>query len=218
MAAPTEPRLAASVILVRDGTDGPVVFVQHRVSTMDFAAGMVVFPGGRVDDVDREVQDFPAELLRRNADAWHLTSLADDDGPASLANAGTMLAAARREVFEEAGIELDAGDLVPWANWVTPPDQPKRFDTFFYIASLPSGTEPRHQTTEASSSLWMTVREVLDSEAASSLKLMPPTLALLRELLELGSVGAVLGLVREIVPVRPPAGALQEYLRRRGAG
>ena len=44
--AAAEPRLAASVILLRDADHGLEAFVQHRVNTMDFAAGMVVFPGG----------------------------------------------------------------------------------------------------------------------------------------------------------------------------
>ncbi|MCA4135613.1 NUDIX domain-containing protein [Arthrobacter sp. M4] len=214
----SEPRLAASVILLRDGVNGPEVFVQHRVSTMDFAAGMVVFPGGRVDEVDRQAQDFPSELLRRHAEAWHLSSQNDDDGDTAAANAGTLLAAARREVFEEAGIALEPEDLLPWANWVTPPDQPKRFDTFFYIASPSPKLEPMHQTTEASSSHWMPVREILEQEAALTLRLMPPTLVLLREILGLGSVAAVRSVNRDIVPVHPAAGALQEFLRGKGLG
>lgn len=42
-------RKAASVLLLREAAAGFEVFVQHRVNTMDFAAGMVVYPGGRVD-------------------------------------------------------------------------------------------------------------------------------------------------------------------------
>ncbi len=51
-AVPIRP--AVSVIMVRDGDSGLEAFVQHRVTTMDFAAGVVVFPGGRVDPVDRQ--------------------------------------------------------------------------------------------------------------------------------------------------------------------
>ena len=47
-----EPRLAATVLLVRDGAAGPEVFVQQRAATMAFAPSMVVFPGGRVDPTD----------------------------------------------------------------------------------------------------------------------------------------------------------------------
>ena len=46
------PRPAVSVIPLRDGPGGVEVFVQHRQSTMDFAAGAVVFPGGRCDPGD----------------------------------------------------------------------------------------------------------------------------------------------------------------------
>lgn len=233
-----EPRLAASVILVRDaplpaspgGSAGPEaaddaaisegavsdleVFVQHRVSTMDFAAGMVVFPGGRVDHADSTGWNFTDDVVEQHAAAWHRSSIAVE--PASARhNAGRVLAAAQREVFEEAGLKLDAATLRPWANWVTPEDQPKRFDTYFYVACPSVGAEPQHQTTEASSSLWMPVRGILDAEAAGTLKLMPPTLVLLDELLALGTVEAVLAEERDIVPVRPQPGALQEFFRLR---
>ena len=51
-AVPIKP--AVSVLMIRDGATGLEVFVQHRVSTMDFAAGVVVFPGGRVDPIDEQ--------------------------------------------------------------------------------------------------------------------------------------------------------------------
>lgn len=216
-----EPRLAASVILLRDGADGPEVFVQHRVSTMDFAAGMVVFPGGRVDAVDGAGWSFPDDVARRHVQAWHRCSIAAGPaaaaGPAeeSLHNAGRVLAAALREVQEEAGLVLDAGLLTPWANWVTPEDQPKRFDTYFYLAAPAPEAEAIHQTTEAWQSLWMPVRGILEAETAGSLKLMPPTLVLLEELLRLGSTEAALAVERDIVPVRPEPGALKAFFERR---
>ncbi|MCX2750239.1 NUDIX domain-containing protein [Arthrobacter sp. MI7-26] len=233
-----EPRLAASVILLRDapipassgGSAAPEaaddasiskgavsdleVFVQHRVSTMDFAAGMVVFPGGRVDHADSTGWNFTDDVVEQHAAAWHWSSIAVERASARH-NAGRVLAAAQREVFEEAGLKLDAAALRPWANWVTPEDQPKRFDTYFYVACPSVGAEPQHQTTEASSSLWMPVRGILDAEAAGTLKLMPPTLVLLDELLALGTVEAVLAEERDIVPVRPQPGALQEFFRLR---
>ncbi|MEZ2390570.1 NUDIX domain-containing protein [bacterium RCC_150] len=222
--AVAEPRLAASVILLRDAPlpvenpEDPVseleVFVQHRVSTMDFAAGMVVFPGGRVDRADDDGWDFADELAARHAEAWRRSSIAVEPS-AARRNAGRVLAAAQREVFEEAGLKLDAASLRPWANWVTPEDEPKRFDTYFYLAAPDSTAEPMHQTTEASSSLWMPIRGILDAEAAGTLKLMPPTLALLDELVALGTVEAVLAQVRDIVPVRRKPGDREEFFRLR---
>lgn len=210
-----EARLAASVILLRDGADGPEVFVQHRVATMDFAAGMVVFPGGRVDAVDGSGWSFPDDVARRHARAWHRCSIAAESAATSLHNAGRVLAAALREVQEEAGLELDAGSLRPWANWVTPEDQPKRFDTYFYLAVPAPEAEASHQTTEAWQSLWMPVRGILEAEAAGALKLMPPTLVLLEELLRFGGTAAALEAERDIVPVRPEPGALKAFFERR---
>ena len=71
-----EPRLAATVLLVRDGAAGPEVFVQQRAATMAFAPSMVVFPGGRVDPTDAaaglpeaEVREV-ADLMGVEAERW----------------------------------------------------------------------------------------------------------------------------------------------------
>lgn len=99
---PLPPRPAATVVLVQDAPDSPAglsVFLMRRHSGMDFAAGVMVFPGGGVDDRDR------------NADLGRLGSWA---GPppswwaqrfgieSDLAEA--LVCAAARETFEESGV------------------------------------------------------------------------------------------------------------------
>lgn len=210
-----EPRLAASVILLRNAPGGLEAFVQHRVSTMDFAAGMVVFPGGRVDPADADGWDYPAGLLESHAVQWRLSSLANGDPGTPQSRAGTVLAAAIREVREEAGLDLEASDLRPWANWITPVDMPKRFDTFFYIAKPAPGAQPRHQTTEAWQSLWMPVDGILAAEAEGRLKLMPPTYYLLKEVSGFESVEALWHADHEVVPVLAPPGSLAAFLKER---
>ncbi|MDR6989830.1 8-oxo-dGTP pyrophosphatase MutT (NUDIX family) [Paenarthrobacter nitroguajacolicus] len=209
--AASQPRLAASVILLRDAPGGLEAFVQHRVSTMDFAAGMVVFPGGRVDAADTSGWDYPAELLQQHADAWRSSSI----GANGNASAGTVLTAAIREVREEAGLSIHAADLRPWANWITPTDMPKRFDTYFYLAKPAPGAEPQHQTTEAWQSLWMPVHAILESEAAGALKLMPPTYYLLKEIAEFERVDALWSAEHPVVPVLAPVGSLAAFLKER---
>ncbi|WP_431229752.1 NUDIX hydrolase [Paenarthrobacter nicotinovorans] len=209
-----EPRLAASVILLRDAPSGLETFVQHRVSTMDFAAGMVVFPGGRVDAVDQSGWDYPGELLRSHALSWAQSSISADTALAER-NAGMVLTAAIREVQEEAGLGIEPGDLRPWANWITPIDMPKRFDTYFYVAKPAPEAQPRHQTTEAWQSLWMPVSGILEAEAAGQLKLMPPTYYLLKEIAVLDSVGAVWSAEHPVVPVLAPVGSLAAFLKER---
>ena len=49
---PAEARLAASVVLCRDGSDGLETYLLHRHARMAFAASMAVFPGGGVDPAD----------------------------------------------------------------------------------------------------------------------------------------------------------------------
>ena len=91
------PRRASTVMLVRDGDAGPEVFMLRRVSGMEFAPSMMVFPGGGVDERDGETGlpwagPSPAE--------W-----ADRLG-CSPAEAQMYVAAAIREVFEECGVLL----------------------------------------------------------------------------------------------------------------
>jgi 8-oxo-dGTP pyrophosphatase MutT (NUDIX family) len=196
-AVPIRP--AVSVIMLRDGTDGLEVFVQHRVSTMDFAAGVVVFPGGRVDPVDREAA--PTMAVPDPAvytSAWSQSTIAEEAEGWRI-----LLATAVREVEEETGARLDPGGLRPWANWVTPLGAPKRFDTYFYTIAAPELSAAHHQTTEAHTSEWLSVKGILEAEGEGTLKLMRPTFVLLRELSEFSSVAEVVGSDRVIDPVRP---------------
>ena len=198
-------RPATSVLMLRDSAAGLEVFVQHRVNTMDFAAGVVVFPGGRVDPADHRAGEqaaadtSAAETYAAHRAAWANTWFADEP-----AGAETLVATAVREVGEESGALLTAAQLFPWANWVTPPGRVKRFDTYFYVANG-AAIEAQHQTTEAHRSEWDSVEGILESYAQRRLKLMTPTLMLLQELTDFGSVDQVLGAARSRVvdPVRP---------------
>ncbi|UXA10008.1 NUDIX hydrolase [Mycobacterium sp. SMC-8] len=92
---PLVPRPAATVMLVRDTPEGIKIFLMRRHSAMDFVAGVMVFPGGGVDDRDR------------NADvAWHGP---DRNWWAERFNvdpelAEALVCAAARETFEESGV------------------------------------------------------------------------------------------------------------------
>ncbi|SIG86246.1 NUDIX hydrolase [Mycobacteroides abscessus subsp. abscessus] len=194
-AVPIRP--AVSVIMVRDGDSGLEAFVQHRVTTMDFAAGVVVFPGGRVDPVDRQ----GAESIEVDDPDLHLEAWSDSTIAEAADGWRVLLATAVREVAEETGAVLDPALLRPWANWVTPLGQPKRFDTYFYVVSADAA--PRHLTTEAHRSEWLPVAAILASAEAGELELMRPTFVLLRELAQLGSVEAVTAGPRSIEVVRP---------------
>jgi 8-oxo-dGTP pyrophosphatase MutT (NUDIX family) len=94
---PAEPRDAATVVLLRRGTDGPDVYLLRRHTSMEFAGGMCVFPGGGVDprDFDHTVAwagPSPAEWASRLGVAE--------------ARARALVCAAVRETFEESGVLL----------------------------------------------------------------------------------------------------------------
>ncbi|GAB3254557.1 NUDIX hydrolase [Arthrobacter pigmenti] len=179
------PMLAVSVLMLRRDAPELEVFIQHRVSTMDFAPGAVVFPGGRVDNADYVAGAagvLDEAVLERHVHAWRHTVAGSNGEEALLELSAVLLAAAIREVGEETGAAIAASELLPWANWVTPPGGPKRFDTYFYLVIVGPSVVPRHQTTEANASHWRPVRKVLDEAAAGNLQLLRPTYVLLKDL------------------------------------
>ncbi len=196
-------RPAASLLLARDGPDGPELFLLARSRESAFASGALVYPGGVVDETDRN----PA--LRERTDGAE--GLGDDDLAFRIA--------AIREAFEECGIllardrgssellgrervdavkrrfagaladhRLDllavaeaedlvfAGDrLVPFAHWITPETQPKRFDTHFFLAGAPPGQEAGHDGHESTASVWITPAALVEAADAGEWYVMFPT-------------------------------------------
>ena len=94
---PAEPRNAATVVLLRPGSAGPEVYLLQRHSSMAFAAGMCVFPGGGVDP-----RDFDHEVAWAGPDATAWAHRLGTDA----ATARALVCAAVRETFEESGVLL----------------------------------------------------------------------------------------------------------------
>jgi 8-oxo-dGTP pyrophosphatase MutT (NUDIX family) len=97
---PAEPRNAATVVLLRQGTEGPEVYLLRRQTSMAFAGGMCVFPGGGVDP-----RDFDHEIAWAGPDPHQWAARLGTDE----ATARALVCAAVRETFEESGVLL-AGD------------------------------------------------------------------------------------------------------------
>jgi 8-oxo-dGTP pyrophosphatase MutT (NUDIX family) len=189
--APAVP--SASVVLIRDHDDALETYVLHRHASMPFAAGMVVFPGGRLDRVDQVGQqevDHDAELRR----------------------------CAVRETEEETGVRLERSALQPWAHWITPEIEPRRYDTYFYLAPLPAGQQAADVSGEAWLAEWRRPPDLLRAADHGELALMPPTRSVLIELAECDAVAAVVAACegRSVEPVLPrpvrgPDGWLFDY-------
>jgi 8-oxo-dGTP pyrophosphatase MutT (NUDIX family) len=187
---PDDPRLAATVLLLRDHPEhGLQVWMMERSRAVGFMPRAWVFPGGRVDPADSDVAvrvpEDPCDVPRA---AW---------------------AAGARELEEEAGVRLgdpDGYDLrgaVPWARWITPEVEPRRYDTWFLAAALPSGQEPRADGVEASQGAWFAPAEAIARVEAGGLPVAPPTLRTLQELSAFATVAAALGATRRVVPICP---------------
>lgn len=214
---------AATVVLVRDAEDagrdpsgrageGLEVFVMRRTLGAAFAAGMFVFPGGRVDDADGGAAIEP--YVQGMDDATASALLGIDHGGLA------FWVAAIRECFEESGLllahtrsggppqpadgdrvavhrgdlsmielcrrhdlVLDAGAMRYIAHWVTPAgESPRRFDTRFFLAVAPDGQVGVHDDGETVDSRWVRPADALREVENGVLMMLPPTIANLRVL------------------------------------
>jgi 8-oxo-dGTP pyrophosphatase MutT (NUDIX family) len=98
----------------------------------------------------------------------------------------------------DAGLALRADLLRPWANWVTPLAERRRFDTRFFLAAVPSGQRADGATTEAAEAGWHRPSDALDDWKQGRRGLLPPTWTTLAELEDRGSVAAAMAAERTI--------------------
>lgn len=77
---------------------------------------------------------------------------------------------------------LELGALELWGRWITPRTEPKRYDTYFFVARAPEGQIARHDAVETTGRCWLTPRAAIDRAAAGLLHLVYPTMKNLEEL------------------------------------
>ena len=213
-------RDATTVILLRE-RETLETYLMRRASTMAFAAGMHVFPGGRVDEVDL-APDLP--WVNRTIDGARMT--------ASIALARGLIVCAVRELFEETGVLLavdadgntpredsawendrlaingSSGALGPilrrrglsldpellplWTHWVTPEIESRRYDVRFFVAAVPPGQQARDVSGEADDVRWMPPADALAAYGQGSLPMLPPTVATLADLTGMPDIKGVM--------------------------
>jgi 8-oxo-dGTP pyrophosphatase MutT (NUDIX family) len=230
--AVAEPRHAATVVLLRDGDQGVEAYLLRRLGTMAFAGGMYVFPGGSVDprDLDADIAwegpppgEWTAPLSADEPLARGLVAAAVRE---TFEESGVLLAspitgdkahwakeqaalldrsASMAEVLARNGLRLRADLLRPWAHWVTPEIEPKRFDTRFFVAALPEGQAAEHFRGESDASEWVAPRVAVERHASGELGMLPPTVFTLAEIGAYGTVAEVLAAaqardVRRVLP------------------
>lgn len=187
-------RPAATVAILRDHPEhGLQVFLVKRSSRSAFMPSAHVFPGGRVDPEDAEVQVEGGERDRVRM------------GETFGAPAHAYQVAAVRETLEEAQLQLRVADLVYFAWWITPRGEPRRYDTRFFLAGVEGGDHAIHDDFEVVDSAWDAPSGWLEAFDQGRVVLAPPTWRTLWELAGFQTVSQALEHARElhVVPIEP---------------
>ncbi|MEV5693109.1 NUDIX hydrolase [Micromonospora globbae] len=95
------------------------------------------------------------------------------------------------EFLAERGLTLRSDLLLPWSRWITPEFEPRRFDTYFFVALLPEGQRTRDVSGEADRTLWVRPADAVTRAEAGELAMLPPTLVTLGEVAAAGDLSGV---------------------------
>ena len=207
---------AATLILVRDRPGGaPELLMVERSAGMAFAAGALVFPGGRIDEADRELGAEkgidPAavaairETIEETAVPVGIVPLPDAGATRALQESLVAEVPFAR-ALEIGGLNLDSGALTPFARWVPKFHAVRRFDTLFFVARCPDGDwEPRTIEGECSAACWLAAEHVLERDRSGEARLIFPTRRNLERLALHGSLDEIRAdaLAHPIEPVTP---------------
>jgi 8-oxo-dGTP pyrophosphatase MutT (NUDIX family) len=171
----TQPRQAATVIVLRGGGEKLEVLLVKRTPRARFMGGVWVFPGGAVDASEGE------------GDAAH------------------RVAAVRELEEEAGIVVGDPASLVKFSRWITPAEVVVRFDTHFFLAAMPDGQEPTIDGAEIVDQGWFTPTAALAARQRGDIELVFPTIKHLEQLSPFESADALLDYARgrEVGPVQP---------------
>lgn len=183
-------RPAATVIVLREADPFEILMVR-RNDKVAFMAGSFVFPGGRLDEADQPLAGTPV----KTAIFGDLTDLEE----------AAYRTAAVRELQEEANVTITVDALVPFAHWVTPEIEIRRYDTRFFLARMPDGQSPKHDEGETTALEWLSPKEAIARFRRRELLLPPPTWTTIRQLEPRTSIDDAFGWARSrpIVRVMP---------------
>jgi 8-oxo-dGTP pyrophosphatase MutT (NUDIX family) len=219
-------RDAATVIVAREGPDGPAVFMVRRHAGAVFLPDRYVFPGGAVDPADRALA---ATRLRGSAGdvdpAYVVTAVretfeevgllfADRAVPqAALIDARRALAAGTLDfagVLTQLDVALDAGRLRYFSRWITPKDElaPRRFDARFFVARVPDDQVAEADAAEVHDGAWYRPVDALRAHERGEIDLIFPTIKHLERIAPYRTVDELLAFAasKSVAAVMPDVG------------
>ena len=145
-----EIRPASTVAAIRQGENGIETLLLCRSEKLNFIGGTWVFPGGAVDAADSKAgEPVDSEAAARRA--------------------------AVRETKEEAGIDVAEDDLQCIAHWTGPKESPRRYATWFYLATVATRNSVEVDGGEITRHKWMTPEQAIAARDAGDIQFLPPT-------------------------------------------
>lgn len=224
---PAVPRLAATVLVLREHAGALEVYCILRHPKSGFLGGAAAFPGGKVDEADshaewqRHVRGAPLRCELVASDSIAIRSLGIAAARETLEEAGIFPApidevqAARLRAEIAKGTPLrsavsgvchvELGSFVTFARWVTPEAEPKRFDATFFLLALPHGQIASADEHEVTGGFWATPADALGGFERGEIMLAPPTTRCLELLSGLSTVQEAfdLALKQTLEPICP---------------
>lgn len=191
------PKPASTVVLVRDAP-GLEVLMVRRSAGMAFGASAWVFPGGKVAAADADpawddLSDGNYDHYERSLRIAAAREVFEESGLLLATRGGDELDAGASARFDalrasveadpalmlklvrDAGLRLTLDRLAPFAHWITPSFEPRRFDTHFFLVRAPADQVVRHDGREAVDHQWVAPQDLLARRRAGEAKLMFPT-------------------------------------------
>ncbi len=218
-----EIRDAATVIVGRDTSEGLQVFMVRRNARAVFLPDQYVFPGGRVDDADRDAAARrlhgsagdvdPAFTMTAARETFEEVGLLFADRPVHVEELAGLRRAmhagdiAFRDVLDRLDVSIDASALQYFSRWITPQAElaTRRFDARFFIARAPQDQVAEADATEVLDGRWIAPADALAANARGEINLIFPTIKHLERIAPYATVDELLAFARTkpIVTVSP---------------
>lgn len=202
---------AATLVIFRRGSPGgpPELLMVTRARSMTFAGGAAVFPGGRVDQADRDLAESLQGVDDADEAAHRIAAIREtlEETGLAIGLVGEISAERAREaremlhkvdalapVLDAMHWSLDLDAIVPFARWFPKNERLSRvFDTRFYLADLGTGAvEIAVDATENTQLFWTTARDALDAADRGEITAIFPTRRNLERLAQFGDFDAAL--------------------------
>ena len=228
---PAAARPAATVLVLRPAAEGVDVFCIERSPKSTFLGGVIAFPGGQLDLGDSDevwgelanaAPGFPegdpplpaaartiaVAACRETLEEAALAPVIGgplDHAAALAVQAELASGVALADALRRRRLGLDLAALRPFARWITPEAEPRRYDAFFFLLRLPEGQEGASDLGETTHGFWASPTEVLARFSDGRLFLAPPTLRCLELLARCASLEAAFALAERqtLLPICP---------------